>query len=83
MSETRKIVAILVADVVGYSRLASAVARGLVTLPTKEHDERQQLEILSSRGCLAPRVHRRGAENAMRRREVRWRWTLKVLKTAA
>ena len=39
---------------------------GLVTLPTKERDGPAALEILSSRDCLAPRAHRRGAESAMR-----------------
>jgi hypothetical protein len=39
---------------------------GLVTLPTKERDWPTALEISSSRDCLAPRAHRRCAENAMR-----------------
>jgi hypothetical protein len=39
---------------------------GLVTFPTKERDGPAALEISSSRDCLAPRAHRRGAENAMR-----------------
>ena len=39
---------------------------GLVTLPTKERDGRAALEISSSRDCLAPCAHRRGAESAMR-----------------
>jgi putative transposase len=39
---------------------------GLVTLPTKERDGPAVLEISSTRDCLAPRAHRRGAESAMR-----------------
>jgi hypothetical protein len=39
---------------------------GLVTLPTKDRDVPAALEISSSRDCLAPRAHRRGAENPMR-----------------
>jgi site-specific recombinase XerC len=38
---------------------------GLVTLATKERGGPAALEILSSRDCLAPRAHRRGAESAM------------------
>jgi site-specific DNA recombinase len=41
-------------------------AKGLVTLATKERDASATLEISSSRDCLAPRAHRRGAECAMR-----------------
>jgi hypothetical protein len=99
MSGTRKIAAILAADIVGYSRLAGTDEdrtlsrlrglrsdlidprhrrasrahrqahrrrQGLVTLPTKEHDGPAALEISSTRDCLAPRAHRRGAESAMR-----------------
>jgi hypothetical protein len=39
---------------------------GLVTLPTKERDGPAALENSSSLDCLAPRIHRRGAESAMR-----------------
>jgi hypothetical protein len=35
-------------------------------LATKEREGHATLEISSSRDCLAPRAHRRGAENAMR-----------------
>ena len=38
---------------------------GLVTLATKGRDGSATLEISSSRDCLAPRAHRRGAECAM------------------
>jgi hypothetical protein len=38
---------------------------GLVTLATKDRDGSATLEISSSRDCLAPRAHRRGAECAM------------------
>ena len=43
-----------------------SVYDGRVTLPTKERDGPAALEISSSRDCLAPCAHRRGAESAMR-----------------
>jgi hypothetical protein len=39
---------------------------GIVTLPTEEREGLAALEISSSRDQLAPRVHRRGAEAAVR-----------------
>jgi hypothetical protein len=39
---------------------------GVVTLPTEEREGPADLEISSRRDRLAPRVHRRGAEGAVR-----------------
>jgi opacity protein-like surface antigen len=56
-----------VEDKLGYMNLnGSRVMNGAVTLSRKERDRLAPRAISSGRNCLAPGVHRRGAEGAMR-----------------
>ena len=63
--------------------MAHGPMNGPVTLPTKERDGPAALEISSSRDCSRRVLIAAARKVRCVEAEVRWRWTLKVLKTAA